>query len=63
MRILFLIVRIITGALFVFSGIVKLNDPSGFAIKLNEYFDVFSQDISSLDSFFQSLKDYSVFMS
>lgn len=63
MRILFLIVRIITGALFVFSGIVKLNDPSGFAIKLNEYFDVFSQDISSLDSFFQSLKDYSIFMS
>ena len=38
--------RIFTGALFIFSGMVKLNDPSGFAIKLNEYFDVFAQDVS-----------------
>jgi len=37
----------LTGALFVFSGIVKLNDPSGFAIKLNEYFDVFAQDLAT----------------
>jgi len=40
MRIPYLIARFLTGALFVFSGIVKLNDPSGFGIKLNEYFDV-----------------------
>jgi hypothetical protein len=39
-------VRYFTGALFIFSGIVKLNDPSGFAIKLNEYFDVFAQDVA-----------------
>ena len=38
--------RIFTGALFIFSGLVKLNDPSGFAIKLNEYFDVFAQDVA-----------------
>jgi hypothetical protein len=31
----------------VFSGIVKLNDPSGFGIKLNEYFDVFAQDLAT----------------
>jgi len=36
--------RIAVGALFIFSGIVKLNDPSGFAIKLDEYFHVFSED-------------------
>lgn len=30
-----------------FSGIVKLNDPSGFGIKLNEYFDVFAQDLAT----------------
>lgn len=41
-----LFVRYFTGALFIFSGIVKLNDPSGFAIKLNEYFDVFAQDVA-----------------
>jgi hypothetical protein len=39
-----LFVRYFTGALFIFSGIVKINYPSGFAIKLNEYFDVFAQD-------------------
>ena len=46
MRIPYLIARFLTGALFVFSGIVKLNDPSGFGIKLNEYFDVFAQDLA-----------------
>ncbi len=38
--------RVFTALLFVFSGMVKLNDPSGFAIKLNEYFDVFAADVS-----------------
>lgn len=47
MRILYLVARFLTGALFVFSGIVKLNDPSGFGIKLNEYFDVFAQDVAT----------------
>ena len=47
MRIPYLIARFLTGALFVFSGIVKLNDPSGFGIKLNEYFDVFAQDLAA----------------
>lgn len=30
--------RIIVGALFIFSGWVKLNDPMGFGFKLEEYF-------------------------
>jgi hypothetical protein len=46
MKNVFLFARLFTGALFIFSGIVKLNDPSGFAIKLNEYFDVFADDVS-----------------
>jgi len=46
MKWIFQIARILTGALFVFSGLVKLNDPAGFAIKLNEYFDVFADDLS-----------------
>lgn len=41
------IARILTGLLFIFSGVIKLNDPSGFSIKLNEYFDVFAQDVST----------------
>lgn len=41
------IARVLTGLLFIFSGVIKLNDPSGFSIKLNEYFDVFAQDASA----------------
>lgn len=47
MKITYQIAKFLTGALFVFSGMVKLNDPSGFAIKLNEYFDVFAQDMAA----------------
>ncbi|GGH71769.1 BT_3928 family protein [Phaeocystidibacter marisrubri] len=31
-------IRILVGALFIFSGYVKLNDPMGFGFKLEEYF-------------------------
>jgi uncharacterized membrane protein YphA (DoxX/SURF4 family) len=40
--ILLWIARIVTGALFVFSGLIKANDPLGFSYKLEEYFQVFS---------------------
>jgi uncharacterized membrane protein YphA (DoxX/SURF4 family) len=33
--------RIIVGLLFIFSGLIKINDPLGFSYKLEEYFDVF----------------------
>jgi len=36
------------GLLFIFSGLVKLNDPLGTAIKMEEYFEVFSTDISGV---------------
>ncbi|MGM0635296.1 MAG: BT_3928 family protein [Bacteroidota bacterium] len=32
------IARVLVGALFIFSGFVKLNDPLGFSYKLEEYF-------------------------
>ncbi len=47
MKSVFNFLKYFTGALFVFSGLVKLNDPSGFSIKLNEYFDVFADDVKS----------------
>ncbi len=34
--------RIFVGVLFIFSGLIKLNDPVGFAFKLEEYFGVFN---------------------
>lgn len=36
--------RILVGALFIFSGFIKANDPLGFSYKLKEYFEVFQAD-------------------
>lgn len=38
MKLLTHIARFIVGALFIFSGFIKLNDPLGFSYKLQEYF-------------------------
>lgn len=35
------VARILVGLLFIFSGLVKINDPLGFSYKLQEYFEVF----------------------
>jgi uncharacterized membrane protein YphA (DoxX/SURF4 family) len=52
MKILVNFSRIIVGLLFIFSGFIKSNDPKGFSYKLQEYFDVFAQDLrSEQDSF------------
>lgn len=39
--------RIFVGLLFIFSGLIKVNDPTGFAIKLEEYFVVFGTEFFS----------------
>lgn len=51
-RLLWLI-RILVGGLFIFSGLIKANDPVGFAIKLDEYFELFAKAGSAF-SFFAS---------
>ena len=40
-NILLWIARILVGLLFIFSGLIKANDPMGFGYKLDEYFHVF----------------------
>ena len=47
-----LIARILVGALFIFSGAIKINDPIGTSIKFHEYFEVFSSDISPIFEIF-----------
>ncbi|SHN16837.1 Uncharacterized membrane protein YphA, DoxX/SURF4 family [Cyclobacterium lianum] len=42
------IARLLVGGLFVFSGLIKVNDPVGTSIKMQEYFDVFATDISAI---------------
>ncbi|HUH20130.1 BT_3928 family protein [Albibacterium sp.] len=44
-------IRLIVSILFIFSGLIKANDPIGFSYKLVEYFDVFKLNF---------LNDYSV---
>ncbi len=41
MKIFVWICRILVGVLFIFSGLIKINDPVGFSFKLEEYFVVF----------------------
>ncbi|GGF00630.1 BT_3928 family protein [Hymenobacter cavernae] len=43
------------GGLFIFSGLIKLNDPIGTALKLEEYFEVFAQDFGSFFLSFRSI--------
>jgi len=40
MRFITQVSRVLVGALFIFSGFIKLNDPVGFSFKLDEYFGV-----------------------
>ncbi|CAN5130673.1 DoxX family protein [soil metagenome] len=40
MSILVMVCRIIVGVLFIFSGLVKANDPQGLAYKMQEFYDV-----------------------
>ncbi len=44
--------RISVAGLFIFSGLIKMNDPVGMAIKLEEYFEVFASDMGSFFEIF-----------
>ena len=59
MNILVQFSRYFVGILFIISGLIKLNDPVGTAIKLEEYFQVFSSDFGS---FFQIFIPASLFL-
>jgi len=44
--------RYFVGILFIFSGLIKLNDPIGTQIKMEEYFEVFADDFGSFFNHF-----------
>lgn len=49
--------RFFVGGLFIFSGLIKLNDPIGTEIKMEEYFGVFAEDFGS---FFHAFIPYAL---
>lgn len=57
------IARFLVGGVFVFSGLIKLNDPVGTQIKFEEYFEVFAQDVPFLHDFFLGLVPFTLAMS
>lgn len=60
MKILDTMARYLVGGLFIFSGLIKINDPVGTQIKLEEYFTVFAADGAA---FFNSLKSAALTLS
>lgn len=46
MKILVNAARILVGVLFIFSGLIKANDPLGLSYKMQEFFDVWAQNAS-----------------
>ncbi len=64
MKIIYEIARYLVGGLFIFSGAIKVNDPIGTAIKLEEYFEVFAHDISPVFEYLVPLAlFFSIFLS
>jgi uncharacterized membrane protein YphA (DoxX/SURF4 family) len=59
MKILVNISRVFVGILFIFSGLVKANDPHGLSYKMQEFFDVWANN-ASLASFMHWLSAYAL---
>lgn len=56
MKLIVNVSRIIVGILFIFSGLVKANDPQGLSYKMQEFFEVWARD-ASLTTFMNWLSD------
>jgi uncharacterized membrane protein YphA (DoxX/SURF4 family) len=71
MKTLVTISRIIVGLLFIFSGLVKANDPLGLAYKMEEFFEIWNSGLSAgsfflkgpLIGLFDLLHEHSLFLS
>ena len=71
MKIAINVIRVFVGIVFIFSGLVKANDPLGTAYKMEEYFEVWNGDLASstfflkdaLMSLFHFLNGHTLFLS
>ena len=60
MRVFYTLLRYLVGLILIFSGAIKINDPVGTQIKLEEYFSLFSTDFTSI---FEILIPYALMIS
>ena len=60
MRVFYTLSRYLVGLILIFSGAIKINDPVGTQIKLEEYFSLFSTDFTSI---FEILIPYALMIS
>jgi len=71
MKLAITIVRVIVGVLFIFSGLVKANDPLGLSYKMKEFFEIWNTGLEHgsfflrdiLINLFQFLHDHSLSLS
>lgn len=63
MKLVSRIARYIVGVLFLISGFVKIVDPTGTAIKFEEYFTLFAQDIPFMSGLFEAMVPAAMFFS
>lgn len=59
MKLIANIARILVGFELIFSGFVKVVDPYGTGLKLQEYFEVFAQDLPALSGLFELIASQS----
>lgn len=55
MKIFINIIRIIVGLLFIFSGLIKANDPLGLSYKMQEFFEVWNFNFLNTYAFYFSI--------
>ena len=49
------VIRILVGVLFIFSGLIKANDPHGLGYKMQEFFEVWNEGLSSSSFFLKNV--------
>jgi uncharacterized membrane protein YphA (DoxX/SURF4 family) len=54
--------RFFVGAVFTFSGFIKLQDPVGTKIKMQEYFHVFTEDLPAFTNLFTWLGEHAIYV-
>lgn len=60
MKYIYQLIRFAVGAFFIFSGVVKAIDPMGTGFKMEEYFEVFSEAVPFLSSFWELLAGFAL---